>query len=68
MSRFDESAKSTIDLTWANTKSVNAGRLSNWTHSPGSPWSKYYIEGVSDIIIPNEDIYNYFTQFVKSDK
>lgn len=65
---LDLSAKKTISLTWDNTKDIDAFQLSNWTHSPGSPWHKHYKEGVTDINIPNDDIYNYFIQFIKNDK
>jgi uncharacterized phage-associated protein len=65
---LDEKARHTINLTWENTKEIDAIKLSNWTHSPDSPWSKYYKNNVPDLIIPNEDIYNYFTKFFIKDR
>jgi uncharacterized phage-associated protein len=61
---LDASAEKTVEITWNNTKDIDAGKLSNWTHLEGSPWFKYYQEGINDIIIPNEEIANYFTQFL----
>lgn len=61
---LDERAKGIIDYTWKTLKSWNAGQLSNWTHKHGSPWQRVYVDGVSDILIPNDDITNYFKQFV----
>ncbi len=36
------SAIDVIDYTFEVTKKVSAMALSNWTHLPNSPWSKYY--------------------------
>ena len=64
LKKLDSRAESIIDFTWKTLKSWNAGQLSNWTHKDGSPWQKVYIKGVSDIIIPNDAITDYFKQFV----
>jgi uncharacterized phage-associated protein len=61
---LDPLAEHTVMFTWENTKDISASSLSNWTHKPDSPWSKYYVEGANDIIIPNDDIAEYFSQFV----
>lgn len=60
---LDERAHRSIDLTWDTLKGLNAGQLSNWTHKVGSPWADVYVDGVSDIYIPNESIGEYFKQF-----
>ena len=62
---LDEKAKKTIEITWQNTKEIDGLKLSNWTHSVDSPWHKHYKEGVTDLPIPNEDIYDYFSKFME---
>ena len=64
LSTLDNKAKESIDYTWALLKDTNAVKLSNWTHTAGSPWQKNYIEGVSEAAIPNKDIQQYFESFL----
>jgi uncharacterized phage-associated protein len=64
LNNLDTQAKDTIELTWNTLKSLNAAQLSNWTHKAGSPWNKVFIDGVKDIDIPNEDIKEYFKQYL----
>lgn len=61
--KIDRESKLTIDLTWTTLKNIDAIKLSNWTHSKDSPWFRYYKEGGTDIVIPNEEIENYFQKF-----
>ncbi|MDI9364582.1 MAG: DUF4065 domain-containing protein [Flavobacterium sp.] len=61
---LDTAAKKTIEFTWENTKDIDAIRLSNWTHNSGSPWSKHYVPGATDLVIPNEEIADYFSRFL----
>lgn len=61
---MSENAKKTINYTWDSLKGINAVQLSNWTHKEGSPWKKYYTDGINDVRIPNEDITSYFNQFL----
>lgn len=62
---IENSTMKSIDVAWNVTKEISAVKLSNWTHAQDSPWKKYYIPGVNDIIIPNEDIAQYFSRFLK---
>lgn len=64
LNTLDTKATKTIDTTWDALKTLNAGQLSNWTHKDESPWAQVYVEGVNDIVIPNEVIGNYFKQWV----
>jgi len=57
---LDETARKAIEITWEGLKDANAIQLSNWTHKEGSPWANHYIAGVSDIVIPNDEIKQYF--------
>jgi len=64
---LDGLADYVIKNTWSVLKNTDAVSLSAWTHKEGSPWQKFYKQGVSDIIIPNEEIEAYFKkEFVKS--
>ena len=66
LNKLDSDAINTIQITWSALKDVSGIVLSNWTHnSKGSPWVKYYIDGVNDIPIPNKDIEEYFNIFLK---
>ncbi|RXK83195.1 Panacea domain-containing protein [Filimonas effusa] len=64
LSLLNEEAIKTLDFTWDSLKDFNAIKLSNWTHQPGSPWSKNYNPNINDIAIPNTEIADYFKQFV----
>jgi uncharacterized phage-associated protein len=66
LSHLDEKAWEAIDYTWDLLKDTNAVKLSNWTHQEGSPWAKSYSEGVNETLIPNDDIRQYFEQFLDS--
>ncbi|RBQ06257.1 Panacea domain-containing protein [Pedobacter miscanthi] len=58
-------ASSVIDDAWKIAKDIPGTQLSNWTHNEGSPWHKFYKEGVNDIIIPKDEIKVYFSKFIK---
>lgn len=62
---INQKAKETINYTWDLLKDTNATKLSNWTHEMGSPWQKNYVEGMSDVDIPNEAIQIYFEGFLE---
>lgn len=65
---LDKYTKQCIDTTWSTLKNSNALSLSAWTHKEGSPWHKFYKEGVTDITIPNEEIQRYFkVEIIKKD-
>ena len=64
LKELDYDAIETINSTWAALSDWDAVQLSNWTHLDGSPWQKYYKEGVSDIIIPQAEMEEYFKQYV----
>lgn len=66
LSVFDNDALETLQFTWDSLKNISAGKLSGWTHLPGSPWEKHYIPDESDLIIPDEDIASYFKQIMKT--
>jgi uncharacterized phage-associated protein len=66
LSIIDNAAQSAVNTTWAALKDANAIKLSNWTHQKGSPWSKFYVDGISDIIIPNGEIEKYFIETFSS--
>ena len=51
-------AKQSIDITWDILKDIDAITLSAWTHREGSPWKKYYKNG----ILPNDEIGAFFLQ------
>ena len=60
LNNMDEKAAKMIAVTWGGLKDTSAIQLSNWTHKQDSPWQKNYTEGVNDIVIPNEEIEQYF--------
>jgi uncharacterized phage-associated protein len=60
---FPDNIEKILELTWKATKDVEAGVLSGWTHTKGSPWEKHYEEGQNKPI-PNEDIERYFKETV----
>lgn len=60
---LDPEAQEIVDLTWETLASISAIQLSNWTHNPGSAWSRVYEPGISHINIPNELIIKDFEQF-----
>lgn len=64
LSHLNDKAWEAIDYTWDLLKDTNAGKLSNWTHKAGSPWAKNYSEGVNEVTIPNNEIQQYFEQFL----
>jgi len=57
---MDEKALNSINITWVALKEASAVQLSNWTHKDNSPWATNYQAGVNDIVIPNEQIQQYF--------
>lgn len=63
LNELDVNTKKIMDDTWKILKDIPGTQLSNWTHLEGSPWSKFYQPGVPDIIIPKEEIKEYFMQF-----
>jgi len=63
LSSLSVESKNTIDNTWKILQDIPGAQLSNWTHKADSPWSKHYRPGIPDIIIPKEDIKEYFMQF-----
>lgn len=64
LAQLNRDAISTIDYTWEALKHVSAAQLSNWTHKEESPWFKYYSPGSFDVVIPDEDIQDYFKGFL----
>lgn len=64
LSLLNDNARESIDYTWDLLKDTNAVKLSNWTHTDGSPWAKNYSEGINETFIPNDDIRHYFEQFL----
>lgn len=62
--KLNDEAIKTVQTTWEFTKNIDAIRLSNWTHNDGSPWKKYF-NGSNDVVIPNDDIAEYFETFLK---
>ena len=62
---LDGDAKGVIQDTWNIVKDIPGAQLSNWTHKEDSPWSKHYKPGVPDIIIPKDEIKEYFMKFKK---
>lgn len=60
LKEMDEWARESIDITWEGLKDISAAQLSNWTHKEGSPWSQNYVKGINDIVIPDEQIKQYF--------
>lgn len=62
--RLSESARDAIEYTWKATKNLTAAELSNWTHLPDSPWSKYYHENDREAVIENNSIKEYFKGFL----
>lgn len=63
---LDDNAESAIEDAWKIAKDIPGTQLSNWTHNEGSPWHKFYREGVNDIIIPKQEIRGYFSKFIKN--
>lgn len=59
---LDAKTQSTINTTWEMLKDLSALKLSNWSHSEGSPWKNNYVPGVSDMFIPNNEIKEYFSK------
>jgi uncharacterized phage-associated protein len=64
---LDTDALQTINMTWGALCNLNALQLSNWTHTAGSPWSNNYREGISDIVIPQAEMQEYFKQYLAQD-
>lgn len=60
LKKIDKKAQESVDDAWSVLKELDALSLSAWTHKDGSPWKKFYKNGVTDIIIPNEEIKEYF--------
>jgi len=60
LKEIDRKAKESIDTTWEGLKDTSAVQLSNWTHKEGSPWAQNYVQGINDIVIPDEQIKEYF--------
>lgn len=56
----DQKSQEAIDATWSSLKTMDAIKLSNWTHKEGSPWQKIYKPGIPNLEIPNESIEHYF--------
>lgn len=65
--QLDNDSQESINNTWDTLKDINASQLSNWTHNTGSPWETNYVNGSSDINIPNEEIKEYFKKFMNVD-
>ena len=63
-SQFNEDEISALDFTWDFCKKWDAIRLSNWSHTEGSPWYRAKRENLSSI--PNKYIEDYFKIFLKN--
>ncbi len=59
---FNNDENQAIDFALEVAKKLNAIQLSNWTHLPGSPWTKAK-ENKEDFIA-NDSMKEYFTQFL----
>jgi uncharacterized phage-associated protein len=65
-SELSESALEAINNTWEITKDVDAVTLSNWSHSPNSPWAITYKNIGENGVIDDNLIKNYFEQQIRS--
>lgn len=65
---LSEEEVTTIKYTWRMLKDVSAVQLSNWSHREGSAWSKVFIPGVENIVIPKELIREEFLEFEAIEK
>ncbi|GGC02544.1 Panacea domain-containing protein [Dyadobacter sediminis] len=65
-SELSESALEAINNTWEITKDVDAITLSNWSHSPDSPWAITYRNIGENGVIDDNLIKNYFEQQIRS--
>ena len=54
-----------IDKVFDTHKHFTGNQLSGITHKKGSPWYTHHKKGVLDIIIPNEDIKQYYKQLAE---
>lgn len=61
---LDDTANEAIEFVLKVASKLDAIQLSNWTHLPGSPWSK--ANDLRKSIIPNEFMEEYFKQFIKT--
>jgi uncharacterized phage-associated protein len=59
--KLDSNVNDIIDKVWDTFKDTAPIKLSSWTHIDGSPWHRNYRPGVSGVVIPNEDIKEYFS-------
>lgn len=65
-SELSESALEAINNTWEITKDVDAITLSNWSHSPDSPWAITYKSIGENGVIDDNLIKDYFEQQIRS--
>ena len=64
LKKLDSEAQTTISATWESLKTFTAAQLSNWTHKSGSPWEKVFVAEMKDVIIPDDDIKEYFKRYL----
>jgi len=54
-----------IKEAWDNAKNLSAFTLSAWSHNKNSPWEKAFNANPKQVYISDEDIQNYFNEFIK---
>ena len=64
----DKSVKIFLESVWQGYKDATASQLVRVTHKEGTPWRKYYKRGVKDVIIPDEDIREYYENLARAGK
>ena len=65
-----EDVQELLDNVVSTFGKYNAGQLSTWSHKDGSPWAKALIRsgGKWNVKLDDEDIYDFFYNFVKADQ
>lgn len=58
----DESTAMVMTKAWEVYSPFAASALVNKTHEPGNPWFKYYTKEEKHILIPDEEIKEYFVK------
>ncbi len=59
---LNEEEKKSFDDAWKITKGIDGIKLSNWTHNPGSPWSRAREGNLP--YIPDDYMKEFFTGFL----
>jgi uncharacterized phage-associated protein len=60
----DRDASAAMDIVndvWGVYGAYSATKLSNATHMDGTPWAKWYDPSKQSVVIPNQDIREYFS-------